>query len=637
MKCKAHDPMNDQGQEQTNRSKNRTPIVIVIPPARRSCVANNAAPSGFFKLAQVLKRKFPAMLALTGVVLIVNSAHSQFVLPPIPDLPAVFSGSVAWGDYDNDGRLDLLLSGYSGTTGRPELSLWRNTGSGFSNVTASVATALPGIFDSSVAWGDFDNDGRLDFLIAGLTNASSGRAVAQVWRNTDSGFTNVPIPGLQGVGESSVAWGDFDGDGRLDFLITGTTNGLSSGALAEWWRNTGSGFTNVPIPGLTGVYFGSIASADFDNDGRLDFLVTGITNSSLPDAMSTQLWRNTGNGFTNLPVPGLAGVYVSSVAWGDFDNDGWLDFLLEGLSGNRFVSQLWRNTGNGFTNVPVPGLPGIADGSLAWGDYDNDGRLDFLITGLTNGVTEVSEVWRNTGSGFTNVPVTGLPGQFDNSLAWGDYDSDGRLDFLIAGTIEGGNVSQLWRNTVALSNAPPAAPAGLSSIVSGSAVELKWNPPVDDHTPTAGLSYNVRIGTTPGASDIVSAPALTNGILLAPQMGAARGDSIAFHQLTPGQTYYWSVQAVDTSFAGSPFAAEQHFSTSPLLILPLLQAEGVYEFEFTNRTGLNFAIFAATNVTVPLTNWANLGPATSLGDGLYRFTDAGAADQPQRFYLLREN
>ena len=576
-------------------------------------------------------KRIPLMvIVFVGVMLAADSAYSQFVLDPIPGLPGVSAGSLAWGDYDSDGRLDFLLSGSF------SVSLWRNTVGGFSNVTASVAPGLPGTYDGAVAWGDFDNDGRLDFLITGLTNSASGVGVAQVWRNTGSGFTNLPIAGLSGVAESSVVWGDFDGDGRLDFLITGTTNGLSSGALSQWWRNTDSGFTNVPIPGLPGVYFGSIAAADFDNDGRLDFLITGITNSFASGAMTTELWRNTGNGFTNVPIPGLAGVYVSSIAWGDFDNDGLLDFLMEGLSGNTFTTQLWRNTGNGFASVPVPGLAGIADGSLAWADYDNDGRLDFLITGLTNGVTEISEVWRNTGSGFTNVPIPGLPGNFDNALAWGDYDNDSQLDFLLAGTISGNVVSQLWHNTTLESNSPPAAPAGFSATVAGTTALLKWNAPADDHTPAAGLSYNVRIGTTPGGSDIVSAPALTNGVLLVPQMGNVRNGSATFNQLTPGRTYYWSVLAVDTSFAGSPFAAEQQFTTSPLLINPVRHANGVFEFDFTNRTVLDFDILVATNVTLPSTNWTNLGPATSVGGGLYRFTDDDATSQLQRFYSLRE-
>jgi hypothetical protein len=502
------------------------------------------------KTTRELRRAVGILVVLTAM-LPARCAYSQFVLTPVPELPGVSAGSLAWGDYDNDGQLDFLLSGSLA------ISLWHNTGKGFSNVTATVAPDLPGLYDSAVAWGDFDNDGRLDLLIAGLTNFSGG-AVAQLWRNTGNSFTNLPIPGLAGVGESAVAWSDFDGDGRLDFLISGTSNGISSGAIAQLWRNTGSSFTNVPIPGLSGAYFGSIAWGDFDNDGRPDFLISGITNSATGDSIC-QLWRNTGSGFTNVPIAGLRGLFVTSIAWGDFDNDGRLDFLVEGLSGFTFISELWRNTGNGFTRVAVPGLPGVADGSLAWGDFNNDGRPDFLITGLTNGNSKVAQVWQNTGGGFTNLPVPGLPGNFDNALACGDFDNDGRLDFLIAGTIEGDFVSQLWRNTALASNSPPAAPGGLSSVVSGDTVALSWNAPLDDHTPASGLSYNVRVGTAPGASDIASAPALADGRLLVPQTGPARNGSAALHHLLPGRTYYWSVQAVDSGFVGSPFAVEQQF------------------------------------------------------------------------------
>src|SRR5690242_3439310 len=97
-----------------------------------------------------------------------------------------------------------------------------------------------------------------------------------------------------------------------------------------------------------------------------------------------------------------------------------------------------------------------------------------------------------------------VPGTFDNPLAWADFDNDGRLDFLLSGIISGSVASQLWRNTTSSSNAPPAAPTGLSSTVSGEAVTLRWTPPADDHTPAAGLTYNIRVGTTPGGSDVVS-------------------------------------------------------------------------------------------------------------------------------------
>jgi hypothetical protein len=281
-------------------------------------------------------------------------------------------------------------------------------------------------------------------------------------------------------------------------------------------------------------------------------------------------------------------------------------------------------------------LPAFADGSLAWGDFDNDGRLDFLITGLTNGVTEVSQIWRNTGSGFTNVPIPELLGSFDNSPAWADFDDDGHLDFLISGTISGGTVSQLWRNTLLASNSPPAAPTDLAAKVSGATVVLKWNAPADDHTPAAGLSYNVRIGTTPGGGDILSPEAdpATGWRRVTTLGNLGENLSATFH--LPLGNYYWSVQAVDTSFAGSPFAAEQQFSTRPQLINPVRHANGVFEFDFTNLTALSFDVLISTNITLPLTNWTNLGPASSLGGDRYRFTDAGATSQPQRFYLLRE-
>ena len=188
-----------------------------------------------------------------------------------------------------------------------------------------------------------------------------------------------------------------------------------------------------------------------------------------------------------------------------------------------------------------------------------------------------------------------------------------------------------------VSNAPPAAPAGLAVTVSGTTVFLHWNAPLDDHTPSAGLSYNVRIGSTPGASDVLAPMAFTNGLRLLPALARTQTTDASFNlsRLPPGRTYYWSVQAVDTSFAGSPFATEGTFFTVPLLINPVRFPGGTFEFYFTNQTVLNFDVLVSTNVALPVGSWNNLGPAVHLGGGYYRSTDAGSIGQVQRYYRLR--
>jgi hypothetical protein len=129
-------------------------------------------------------------------------------------------------------------------------------------------------------------------------------------RNTGSGFANVVIPGLPGVQYGSVAWSDYDNDGRLDFLLTGETNYSDSGGVAQVWRNTGSGFTNAAIPALPGVssYSSSTAWGDFDNDGRPDLLLTGaaVTATRLPNCGGTQAATS-----ATFPSPACQGLRIA--------------------------------------------------------------------------------------------------------------------------------------------------------------------------------------------------------------------------------------------------------------------------------------------------------------------------------------
>ena len=135
--------------------------------------------------------------------------------------------------------------------------------------------------------------------------------------------------------------------------------------------------------------------------------------------------------------------------------------------------------------------------------------LDLLLTGhaFTGTINPASQLWRNTGSGFSNVTANvapGLPRVYNSSVAWADYDNDGRLDFLLSGDDGPSGVLQLWRNSQPAGNSSPSAPFGLSLVTAGTHAALTWTAASDAETPTAGLSYNLRVGTSPGAGDVVS-------------------------------------------------------------------------------------------------------------------------------------
>jgi hypothetical protein len=345
-------------------------------------------------------------------------------------LAGVEGSSVAWGDYDNDGDLDILLAGEA--FGAIHVSkVYRNDGGAFTD----VAAGLLGVDDGSAAWGDYDNDGDLDILITGEGNVSQ---VSEVYRNDGtSGFAAISA-GLEPVEFSSAVWGDVDNDGDLDILLAGAAGGTM---VSKVYRNDGAGvFTHIGAS-LTGVIHCAVAWGDVDNDGDLDILLSG-TDGSNPLA---QVYRNDGAGTFSDIGAGLTGVALSAVAWGDYDNDGDLDILLTGATGTTYVSEVWRNDAGAFTDIGA-GLIGVAGGSVAWGDYDNDGDLDILLVGTGYPATPASIVYRNDGAGaFTDINA-GLTSVVNGSAAWGDAEGDGDLDILLTGDSLSTRIAEVYRN-----------------------------------------------------------------------------------------------------------------------------------------------------------------------------------------------
>ena len=470
-------------------------------------------------------------------------------------LPGTETARAAWGDYDNDGDLDILLTGYPSSGGISQI--YRNSGGANPTFTDS-GVWVPGSSYASVAWGDYDNDGDLDILM-------SGGSIARIYRNSggaDPTFTDIGA-GLDGGSWSTVAWGDYDNDGDLDLLLTGLSE--AGDPTSRIYRNSGGAnptFADIGA-GLTGIYRASIAWGDYDDDGDLDILLTGTVVSG---GYVSMIYRNSGGAnptFTDIGA-GLPAVGSSSAAWGDYDNDGDLDILLTG-TGVGIITKVYRNSGGvdpTFTDIAA-GLPGVFWSAVAWGDYDNDGDLDILLTGTTGSV-RISRIYQNSGEvnpTFTDIGA-GLTGVYFGSVAWGDCDNDGDLDILLTGDTGAGSISRIYRNIGVPANTPPQAPGNPESTGDlASGCTFSWTAPTDDHTPAAGLTYNLRVGTTPGGDQVSAAMAAANGYRRVVQLGNTN-HRLSWNLALPRGSYYWAVQALDGAFAGSAFATGQILSVS---------------------------------------------------------------------------
>ena len=464
-------------------------------------------------------------------------------------LPGVWLSCARWGDYDGDGDLDILLSGEPSGGGQIT-RIYRNDGGVFTDIEAGlpgVRTSFSYLFqgDRNVAWGDCDNDGDLDILL-------TGDGLARVYRNDGGVFTNLQA-GLPGVTESSAAWGDCDNDGRLDILLSG----LGKSAI---YRNAGDGLytemTNAPV---AQVEASSVAWADYDNDGWQDILLAGLVTGADPVTLT---YRNLGAGAGFQVQLEYYRICNGSVAWGDYDANGQLDYLVAGRKdGNTgpawsYLMRLLPDF-DIFAEEAGVNFLGVEESSVAWGDYDNDGDLDILLAGLPTGGAAVTELHRNRGGGSFDTTPTGLPGVRSGSVAWGDYDNDGDLDVLLTSWP---GLSRIYRNNTLATNAPPSAPGGLSAAVTNDGVRLEWTAASDAQTSVSNLTYNVRVGTSPGGCDIVSPQAHpATGWRQLPAMGNANLRTFSIVTNLPSGLYYWSVQAVDNAFAGGPFAEEQLF------------------------------------------------------------------------------
>ena len=568
----------------------------------------------------------------------------------------IYNGTLAWGDYDNDGDLDLVIAGFNIVSGNNTATtqivtkLYRNDNGSFTDVDA----ALTGIQKGDLAWGDYDNDGDLDLVVTG--EDSERNTFARLYRNEAGSFVDSGI-GITAVSSSSVAWGDYNNDGFLDLVVTGTTDGLPAGASTIIYRNDGQGnLSNSGIDNIPGFYNGSIRFGDYDNDGDSDLAFIGTTNG-FSTGVTTQIYRNKGNGtFENSNITGFKAVAWGSIRWGDFDNDSDLDLLVTGWDSTQAVTKIYRNDLVNDSIVFTDLNANVAqsnEGKALWGDYNNDGNLDILLTGRNDSLRQVyALVYQGDGAGGFNVLAADTSARTIteaqiSSAAWGDFDNDGDLDIVIAGldSLSFDGQTKLYRNgtTGFTVNTAPNAPTDLTVAIDpaeSNNLVINWTAGTDDTTPQDALTYNIRVGLKPGEQQTQSphSDGTTGFRQIVSQGNVFGGTTWTLRNLEWGKTYYISLQSIDNSFAGSEWSEEVSITIDPGInreaFLPNTftpNGDGTNDFfrvvTHENVDEINFRIFNRLGTLVYQTSDVN--EATNFGwNGKFK-----GKDQPAGVYL----
>jgi hypothetical protein len=334
--------------------------------------------------------------------------------------PDMYGMAVAAADYDNDGHVDLLVTGYGKTI------LYHNDGNGhFTDVTEKAGIHVDGWAISST-WLDYDKDGCLDLFIGRYVKFDpkyrayyaadnypgpldyEGETNKLYHNNCDGTFTDVTEKSGIGayVGRTmGVTAADFDGDGWDDIYVANdrTENFLfhnkHDGTFEEIGNDTGTAF------GQNGESTSSMGPVFADLEGR------GILDLWVTDGHYNRLLRNTGQlGFDDIGAKnGVSQANAQYVSWGtgvyDFDNDGLLDILIFHGGLIHLIPQehtLFRGLGNDkFDDVSRAAGPVLSERTVARGacfaDYDNDGKVDAFLVNLGAKGTLLHNVSTNTG------------------------------------------------------------------------------------------------------------------------------------------------------------------------------------------------------------------------------------------------
>jgi len=513
----------------------------------------------------------------------VTPLDSLFVTPQDEDFWVI---TTAPADYDADGDLDIAVLGYYvvyNTSVEDMLVLLRNDGAAgqteweFSYINVPLGGMSTGASD--LAWGDVDGDGDLDLAVG-----TDGETV--IYRN-DTGLLVLTDTNLPGYWEDndqadfdlrSITWADYDNDGDPDLLIPSVFDESTFSYSTALMRNDGPNgtggflFTQVDSA-FAPTQHAQSAWADFDGDQDLDLLLVNI--APLTDEGFIRRYRNDGGGvFTPEDILGSLTIEHGEAQWGDYDGDGDLDVLVAGnvreldSTYTPTALRVYRNDNETYVLVDVIDcIPceGWFDLTAAtWADYDSDGDMDILLAGTYNSGSQIegrARVYLNDGTGVFSLSDNELPaprasGSRGGTFSWLDIDGEGDLDYFIAGQyfVPGGN-----------------------GLVEAQMHVYRNDVQAQNNAPSSPAGLNAAIGSdsmvllswlpstddhTPGAALTYDLNLYQNGVPVAiphrtPEPGNVSAVTEWLLTSLPDGEYEWTLSAVDASYSSSPVASGQ--------------------------------------------------------------------------------
>ena len=397
---------------------------------------------------------------------------------PNPSLPKITNGAIATADLDNDDDLDLFITG-ADADGIVMAKIFINDGTGV--FVEDTSSAFEGVESSAVGIEHLGSTStspqRLDIIYSGRNQ--DGSKVTKIYYSNafDSGYTEGTIEpsanSLNPFSDGTIGFINIDKDNTgadlgIDLLMSGDSDLGPYTAIFKKNEN-GQFVSNSPID-FTDVRDSALELYDYDNDGDLDLLMTGWAFQGFP---VTLLYTNQNLGdiaanftLSDINNNDFEGLYDSSVAFADFNNDGLADIITSGTNKDDVAKTnlYFRSTVTGNFELSNNNLIGVSDCNVAASDIDNDGDQDILITGLDNNFEPITKLYLNNGNEpneeptFTETECTIFEGIYLSTIKdiFVDIDNDGDDDVIIIGETVGEDsddddalptlISKIYRN-----------------------------------------------------------------------------------------------------------------------------------------------------------------------------------------------